>query len=443
MRNSFECLTAMSVLMIAATCAPPAAAEELPGYAESTLSGDWGGLRQEWQERGLAVDLGYRWDMLRVASGGTRRGGRPISHFDLKLKADFETLSGWNGAVAYANLIYDGGGKTNRDFLGSQLGVSNVEVPVSTARLFHAWFEQSFADGKWALLAGLYPIDSEFQTVDSAGVFVQPPYGAAPDLALTRGPSIFNNPAFGLRAKWQSDDRTLYAMGAVLDGIPGDPQRPRGTHVRFDKGDGAMQIAEIGYKPLERGHVFEPPSPEKGVTPEPEVKAHDLFEGYEKYALGVWRYTAPAADLVDVDAAGNPERRRSSGWYALAERALWRWSGGNLNGFVRVGATDGDSTAIERFHNVGISVRGPLPGREEDVFGVAHTRGAVGAKFRAAQAASGVETADAESATEITYRFQARKWLAVQPVVQRFRHPGAAAAVRDATVVGVRVDLAL
>lgn len=442
MRNSFNYFVRMMVLTVMAGSLPAAAAD-LPGYAETTLSGDWGGLREAWQERGLAVDFGYRWDMLRVASGGARRGGRPISHFDFKLKADLGKLAGWDGATVYLNPIYDGGGKTNRDFLGSQLGVSNLEVPVSTSRLFHAWFEQAFADGKWALLAGLYPIDSEFQGLDSAGVFVQPSYGAAPDLALTRGPSIFNNAAFGLRAKWLADDRTLYAMAAVLDGMPGDPQRPKGTHVRFDRGDGAMQIAEIGYKPLERGHVFEPTSPDKGVTQDPEIRAHELAEGYEKYALGFWRYTARADDLVDVDAAGLPERRRSAGWYAIAERTFWRWNGGYLSGFLRVGATDGDSTAIERYDNVGISVRGMLPGREYDVFGIARTRAATGAKFRAAQAAGGVEAVAAESAIEVTYRVQATKWLAVQPVVQRFRHPGAIATPARATVVGLRVDIAL
>lgn len=411
--------------------------DDLPGSAATALTGDWGGLREEWRERGVTVELAYRWDMLRVASGGLRRGGRPISHFDLRMKADLGLVAGWDGATVFLNPVYDGGGKTNRDFLGSQLGISSVEVPTSTSRLFHAWFEQAFDDGRWALLAGLYPIDSEFQGMDAAAVFVQPPYGAAPDLALTRGPSIFNNPAFGVRAKWLSADRTLYAMAAVLDGMPGDPQRPKGTHVRFDKGDGAMQIAEIGYKPLERGHLFEPPSPE--VTQAPEIRAHELVEGYEKYALGFWRYTARVDDLVDVDAAGRPQRRRSSGWYALAEHTLWRWSGGYLAGFVRFGATDGDSTAIERFHNVGISARGLLPGRDADVFGIAYTRGATGAKFRASQA----DAAAAESATEITYRIQAAKWLAVQPLVQRFRHPAATTAVGKATVVGVRVDIAL
>lgn len=406
-------LLSLFALSIGLACAGE---DDGPDYAAETLTGDWGGLRPAWHAQGLAVDLGYRWDMLRVAAGGLRRGGRPIGHLDVKVGADLEQLVGWQGGRAFVNLLYDGGGKINRDHLGSQLGISNIEVPVSTARWFQAWVEQSFDEGRWALLGGLYPIDSEFMIVESAGLFVQPPYGTVPDLALTRGPSIFNNPAVGLRAKWQSDG--MYAMGAVLDGIPGDPQRPKGTHVRFDKGDGAMQIVEAGYR-----------------SGDDDVLA--------KLALGVWRYTAKVNDLVDVDADGAAVRRRSTGWYALGERSLWRWEGGDVAGFLRFGATDGDSTAIKKFYNAGIRVRGLLPGREDDLFGLGWTRGAIGDKFRASQAAAGSATAGAESAVEITYRIQANKWLAVQPLIQRYRNPGAASAVPDATVVGARLEFVL
>lgn len=435
MRTKLSRFLAVTMLSLGFPAVPAVAAEDAaPAYAEDTLTGDWSGLRSDWYQRGLAIDLGYKWDMLRVNSGGLRRGGQPMGHFDLKAKGDLEKLVGWKNASALVNFIYDSGGKINRDYLGSLLGISNIEVPVSTTRFFQAWIEQSFADGEVTVLAGLYPIDTEFQAVESAGLFVQPPYGAAPDLALTRGPSIFNNPAFGVRAKWQSNDLGLYVMGAVLDGIPGDPDRPKGTHIRFQRGDGTMQIAEIGYRS---------PAAAAGAKDEKEAEAKDGKEAFEKYALGYWRYTAKVGDLVDVDANGNPELRRSSGWYALAERTLWRWSAGSLAGFVRFGATDGDSTAIKQFYNVGVRVRGLLPGREDDVFGLAHTRGRTGDKFRTSQAAVGITATAAESATEITYRIQANKWLAVQPLIQWYRNPGANSAVPHATVVGVRVELAL
>lgn len=404
-----------------------AADDAAPGYSDDTLTGDWSGLRGDWFRRGLAVDLGYKLDALRVADGGLRQGGRPLGHFDVRVRGDMDKLAGWYGAVAFVNFIYDGGGKTNRDYLGSLLGTSNVEVPVSTTRVYQAWIEQALADGNTTLLAGLYPIDTEFQAVESAGLFVQPPYGAAPDIALTRGPSIFNNPAFGLRAKWMLNDLGIYAMGAVLDGIPGDPARPKGTHIQFQRGDGTMQIAEIGYRP-------------PAASPAPGGETQEFFA---KLALGYWRYTAKVQDLVAVDANGDPEMRRSHGWYAVAERTLWRWNSSSLTGFLRLGATDGDSTAIEKYYNVGARVRGLLPGRDEDLFGLAHTRGGIGATFRASQAAAGIAATAAESATELTYRIQVTKWLAVQPVIQWFRNPGATSDIPKATVTGVRVELIL
>lgn len=367
---------------------------------------------------GLDVEFGFKWDMLRNHSGGLARGGRPMTHFDLKLKGDLGELVGWQGSTACVNLIYDGGGKTNRDYVGSLMGVSNIEVPVSTERLFHAWLEQAFADDSWFLLAGLYPIDSEFQVLDTAALFVQPPYGATADLALTRGPSIFNQSAFGLRGKWQSADSGVYLLGAVLDGIPGDLRQPRGTHVRFDKGDGTMQIVEAGYKPEGNGN-------------------------FEKYAAGYWRHTAKVDDLIDTDAAGNPEPRRSLGWYALAERTLLQWQDGQLAAFFRYSRTDGNSTPISRSANLGMRVAGLLPGRPDDLLGLAHTRSTIGAKWRASQEMGGTATESHESATELTYRVALNLWLAVQPLLQHIRHPGAVTNMPRASLYGVRLEVAL
>jgi porin len=318
-------------------------------------------------------------------------------------------------------------------------------VPVSTHRVFHAWVQKDFADKQWSLLAGLYPIDSEFMVMDSAGVFVQPPYGALADLALTRGPSIFNNSAVGLRLKWTATDRSWYAQGAVLDGMPGHPAHPRGTHIAFQRGDGIMSIAEIGYRPGEAGHVFEPTTPDVGVPVDPVTKAHELaVDSFGKYAVGVWGYSAKADDLVDADAAGNPLRRKSRGWYALAEQTLLPGSAiGDISAFCRVSATDGNSTAIRRTQNIGIRLKGPLPGFADDVLGIAHTRAGLSDKFIQAQAAGGIAASGSESAWELTYRHQVNRWLAVQPTMQQFRHPGGDLTRPKATVAGIRLDIAL
>lgn len=432
-----------SLLLLLAPAATAADDMTAPDYADETLTGDWNGARARLFERGVSLDLAYKVDFLRNNGDGLERGGRPINHTDVKLRVDLAKAAGWSGATAYLNLIYDGGGKINAQQVGSLTGVSNTEVPVSTARLYHAWLQQDFAGGRFSLLGGLYPIDSEFQVVDAAAIFVQPPYGATADLALTRGPSIFNNPAFGLRAKWLSADHSAYLQGAVLDGIPGDPKQPRGTHVRLADGDGTMAIVEIGTLPLEAGHTFEPTTPDRGTSMSPELKAHEKAEPVEKYAVGLWRYSAKVADLVDVEADGSPVPRRSWGWYALAERTLYQGEGSrDLVGFVRVSGTDGDSTAIERAANIGIRVRSPLSGRSDDFFGVAYTYARLGSKFRTTQTADGIDVDDHESAWEIGYRLQAAKWLVVQPLLQRIRHPSGNRDLGTARIAGARVEVA-
>lgn len=418
----------------------------VPDYATHTLTGDWGGYRAAAFREGVAFEAAFRVDMMRNLRGGLGRGGANMRHLDLKMRADLEKLWGWKGATAYIHAIDDRGTGLNARHLGSLMGVSNIEVKVPTALFFHAWVQKTFLEEQWSLLAGLYPIDAEFSVLDSAGVLLHPAYGASADLALTRGPSIFNHSAFGLRAKWQSPLRTWYAMGALLDGIAGDPARPKGTHVHFGRGDGSFVIAEAGWMPIEMGHVFEPTGP-ADMLQAPALGAHEKYEGFSKYAIGAWRYSNRVDDQFDTDAAGEPKKRLSWGGYLLAERTLFALgpeAGRYLTGFARYAFTDGDSTPIRDQLNLGVSLRGLLEGRSDDVLALAWTQARLAAKFRAAQwRDAGVATTRDESAVELTYRALVKPWLAIQPNLQWIRHPGGRADAANATIAGVRLEVML
>ena len=93
------------------------------------------------QDVPVVFEGGYKFDLLHVVSGGLQRGGQSLGHLDLKLKSDLEKVWGWPGTTAFFNLIHDHGGKFNRDRVGSFNGVSNIEVPVDTERLFQAWIQ--------------------------------------------------------------------------------------------------------------------------------------------------------------------------------------------------------------------------------------------------------------------------------------------------------------
>jgi porin len=424
--------------------ASPALAEDAPDYAAATLGGDWNGARSDLWQRGIALDAGIRFDSLHNR-GGARNGPDTVKHLDLKLRADFEKLLGWNSTVAYVNTVTDGGSGINAQRTGSLMGVSNIEVPVSTTRLFHAWVQKGFLDDRLLILAGIYPIDSEFFTLDSAATLLHPAYGTPADLALTNSPSVFNNAAFGIRAKWLAADRALYAMGAVMDGIPNDPDHPKRTSIRFADGDGAFVIGEIGWMPLETGHTFEPVDP-ADVKQAPALVVHEKYGGISKYAIGFWRYGNRAPDQFDVAVGNNPRQRRSQGAYLLAERSLFSLggeAGRDVTTFGRYAFSAGHSTAIDRMGNLGVRIRGPLAGRPDDSLALGWTHSRLASKWRSAQGVGGIATARSEEAFEISWRVAITPWLALQPDVQYIRNPGGTRAASNARLLGARLELAL
>ena len=392
-----------------------------PNFTEDTLTGDWGGSRTAVAKRGFRFDGGVKVDALHNR-GALGDGHKTVSHIDLKLKVDLAKAAGWPGGSATINVIGDSGWGPNARHVGGQMGVTNIEVAApGTTRLFQAWLQQSFFDDKLVVLAGLYPIDSEFFGVDSAAVFLGPQYGPPADLALTTSPSVFNNSAFGVRTRW-APAPSLYAMGAILDGVPNDPARPKRTAIRFVKDDGSFTIGEFGWLP---------------------EADNDKFKGHAKLALGLWGYSAKANDLADIDAAGNPVRRSRRGGYLLGERTLLRLGGNNdrfLTGFARYTFADGDSSAIRNSLSLGVHARSPFASRPDDILGLAWTRAGLADKWRRART---VATASNETALEITYRYAVTPWFAVQPNYQRIRNPSLTPGTPNARLIGVRLEFAL
>jgi porin len=430
-------LAAVLPLLLAMPSA--AAADEMPDFEGATLTGDWGGMRSDAWQRGLHAEAGYKADVLQ-ARNGSGRATRNVRHLDLKLRADLERLFGWQDAVAYFNVIDDRGNGAN-SHAGSLMGISNIEVPVPTTRVFNAWLQKGFFDDRLSLLAGIYPVDSEFFVMDSAATLLHPAYGTPADLALSDTPSVFNNAAFGLRAKWYSETRAVYAMGALMDGVPNDPRHPKRTAVKLSGDDGAFAIAEIGWMPEEARHAFdfEPTDPAL-VRQSPAVETHEKYAGHAKYAAGMWAYSRKRDDLMAVDARGDPLRRRSRGGYLLAERTLFGLPGDplrNLTAFGRLTRADGDTEAIARSWNVGLKWRGPLAGRPQDSITFGWTRGRLSESYRRML---GSATRD-EQAFEATWRIELSPWCAVQPDYQVIRHAGGNADARPVRVIGTRFDL--
>ena len=78
------------------TVADEAAANgDTPNWAESTLTGDWGGKRKQLHAAGVQADLLYTADFLHNYSGGLKSGGTYVGHVDHILQQDGEKRFGW------------------------------------------------------------------------------------------------------------------------------------------------------------------------------------------------------------------------------------------------------------------------------------------------------------------------------------------------------------
>ena len=410
-----------SVLTALACIAGSAFADEekSPDWNAQTLTGDWGGTRSNLYNKGIALEFSHKSDVLDNVSGGIKRGAAWMGHTEARINLDLEKLAGWDATSAYVHYHSQLGSKFNRDYVGSFIGVDNIETGVNTAQFFHAWVQKSFSDDSLSVLAGLYPIDSEFYVTDTSGVFLQPPYGPGNELSQSgqNGPPIFPIGALALRVKYTSPGKNFYLQGAVTDGVPGDPNNVRGTHIQLNQGDGALSIAEFGYTPQER----------------------EESESFNKTAVGFWRYSARFDDLIDVDAAGNPLRRISQGAYFLAERTLMvekDHPSQGLSGFVRFGTASEDIHQADWTGSLGLHYHGLIDGRDDDIAGIAATINHASGKHRLINNSDSSETN-----VEATYRAQVYPWLALQPTVQYIHNPNMDPALQDAWVAGIRAEI--
>ncbi len=348
----------------------------------------------------LLLQITYTAEVIGNASGGLRRGTRYLDNLDIVFEADMERLAGWNGAQVHVYGLYNNG-KSISDLVGDAQAVSNIETGVSALRLYEAWIDQKIGNHV-SLRAGLYDLNSEFDALDAAGLFVSSPNGIGTDFAQSgrNGPSIFPSTALGARFKVSPADRWVMRV-AVLDGVPGNPDRPRRTAVRLGDGDGALLVGEVE-APLGGG----------------------------KLLAGHWRYTGEF-DRTDGRGSGGG----NAGTYVRGEMPLIERSGRKIDAFVRLGTASGRYNMFDRFAGGGLKFGGWVPGREADEFGIAFAAAFTSDSWRAATGAR-----RSEIAIEATYRTPVTRWLSLQPNIHYVRSPSAAPAVADALIFGLRAE---
>ena len=349
--------------------------------------------------------IAYTGEVWSAVSGGLDDDARYLANLDLTIEADLEKLAGWTGATVFAYGLYNNDSSIS-DLVGDVQTVSNIETGVEAFRLYEAWLQQRLGE-RASIKIGLYDLNSEFDALDTAGLFINSAHGIGSDIGLTgeNGPSIFPVTSLGARLEYGFASDWAVRL-AVLDGVPGDPDRPKRTAVRLGDGDGALIAAEVE-APMPHGRVL----------------------------LGHWRYTGEFQQLDGEMDDGN------LGVYLRAERRLWPKPGAGeqgLAGFARAGWSKGDINPYNVFLGGGLVYTGVFESRPDDRLGLA-----VAAAFSSPRFRSLAVVERAEVNVEATYHLPITDFFALQPNIQYIVNPSADPALRNALAIGLRAQIGL
>lgn len=373
-------------------------AQTTVSFADDALTGDWGGSRARMEEKGITYDIFYIGDYGNNLSGGATTGSTylDVTHIGVGLDGD---KMGVTGASFFISVIGNQGQDPGPSTLvGDAQGVSNIEAP-GKWQLHEAWYEQKIG-ARFSARLGRYDFNSEFDAIDTAELFLNGSHGIGPDISQT-GPSLYPElyPAVRLGFNMANGRYLQTAYMSNTNTTPNDTM--------------------LG---IEYGRVVENSS-----------------TGLRKFALGAWYFTN--SKTVDIGGSGIPATN-NMGLYGLVETALTQEAGSKnqgLNGYLRYGVADATLNQFASYVGAGLVYTGLFDGRDEDQAGIAVAMAGNGATYKAATATA----TDSETNIELTYRFQVKPWLAIQPDLQYVIDPGADNSNANASYFAVRAEITL
>ena len=296
------------------------------------------------ENKPIDISLTYIGDGLYGFTGPFDNQATKMENLLLNLTLDGEQLYQLKGNSIFVSYIGIWGSNPSQ-VLQSPQWVDNIESPYQTARLFQAWVDQKFFSEKLSVLFGLYDFNSEFAVTDSSLVFIMPAMGTPTEIAQTgrNGPSIYPTSSLAGRFKITPNDH-WYMMAAVFDGVPGNPNRPYGTHIDLVKSNGLFWAFE------------------NGVNFGSENKKYKL-------AMGGWFYTNVTDQLT-----GALPPKRNHGLYWMLDIPVYRVSEDSdrgVNLFFRPGIAYSPISMFSPAIGGGLYWKGPFEKRQSDETGIA------------------------------------------------------------------------
>ena len=353
---------------------------------QEKLTGDWNGLRTSFVNNGICLDAIYTGEVLSNLQGGIRHGSSYLDVIDLMLDITFDRVVPWKGTSVYLDILGTHGSDPC-DCVGDFQGVSNIAAQ-NTWKIYEAWMQQNFLDEKLSLLCGIYDVNSEFDVLETAGLFLNSSFGMGAEFAQSgkNGPSTFPMTGLAVRMKTQFSEHLCF-QSAILDGVPDELENSWGANYEINKNDGALITSEFIFitekeqigrfqwhskrKQIHRqGRGFgkhrkffhkSNDSKRRGQKLGNRQRKYRRLQDktpkhtYSKLAIGGWYYTS---DFAHFD-SGNPVQYQGSwGIYGLWEKSVFFDKENpqpGLSYFLRLGMSDKNVNQVDKYIGGGVA----------------------------------------------------------------------------------------
>ena len=413
-------------LAIASMLAPAAA---LADVADEALTGDWNGTRTRLADRGVSFSFNYTAEAARNYSGGDRLRNRISGQLGLLADVDLNKLYGLRDAELRLAITHRAGRNLSDDtHMGVLQQVQEVYGRGQTWRLTQLWFRQSYFDQTLSVKFGRVTVGEDFAAFDCA--FQNLTFcGSQPGNLV--GNYWYNWPVsqWGLVLTAKTSASTYLKLGGYQVN-PAYLQNRNALKLNNPAGTtGALIPLEFGIKP-----VF----------------------GEERdgsYKFGAWYDTSRHNDVyADVHGesqalSGLPFGRRhgAHGGYVNFEQQVST----NLRLFLNATQADRRTSTTDRQLAIGGSWGAPFASRPLDDIGFAVGSTHVNSRvIRRQRQLNGLLPMHApvggyERVAELYYTYRPTGWLMLRPNLQYIKHPGGSSRNDNATVLGLKFNVAI
>jgi porin len=433
----------------------------LAGLSRSSyLLGDMGGLRPALSKYGISFTISETSEGLGNITGGAKQGFEYDGLTQMDLQLDTERAFDLHGGLFNISGLQLHGRDLSADNLYTLQTASGIEGDRST-RLWELWYQQKFLDeDRLDVKVGQQSLDQEFMVSTNANLFANTMFGwaAVPSYDMPAGGPAYPLSALGVRFRAEPT-HDLTVLAGVFDGNPagtsvGDPQLADAHGTNFNLHNGALYIAELQYS------VNQPVLGDLD-----DGKSHGLPGTYK---LGVWynnekfsdlQYASNGVSLASSSSNGQPVLHPGDySIYGVVDQMIWRPDPDgtrSLNFFTRLMGAPGDRNLLSFSGNLGLTLKAPFAGRDNDTAGLALGyvkvgSAATGLDADTAALSSGYSPVrNSETIIEATYQYQLNQWCQLQPDIQYTISPGGGIVnpnnpserIKNELVIGLRTNI--